>query len=238
MSSEPREARHSRALEPELITDPTLKAEAEAANGLRQYDYAVQSVYEALERKPFKLRPSLIFSFHREALQGISGYAGMQRPANVEIFGSKHEPVGAHLVQELVEDLCEYVNKHWDDASALHLAAYVMWRLNWIHPFADGNGRTSRILSFFVLSMKLGSVLPGTPTLPELVIQHRADYEDALDLADEAWKRGQVDVSAMERLIESLLAKQLAKVYEMAGGKLADTASAAVESNDQHHPAA
>lgn len=218
-----RSERHSRALEPELIADPVLKAQAEAANGLRQYDYAEQSVYQALERRPFKLRPSLIYGFHREALQGISAYAGLPRPASVEIQGSEHEPVGAHLVQELVEDLCEYVNDNWETASALHLAAYVMWRLNWIHPFADGNGRTSRVLSFFVLSTKLRTVLPGTPTLPELVIQHRHEYEDALDKADEASKEGRIDVSAMERLIESLLAKQLSRVYEMAGGKLAES---------------
>jgi hypothetical protein len=73
--------------------------------------------------------------------------------------------------------------------------------------------------TFFVLSTKIGSVLPGTPTLPELVIQHRTAYEDALDLADAAWKESRVDVSAMEQLIESLLAKQLAHVYEMAGGR-------------------
>jgi Fic family protein len=219
MPSEPRETRHSRALEPELITDPQRRAEAEAFNGLRQYDFAVNWVYQALDRQPFKLRPSLIYSFQREALQGISAYAGITRPASVEILGSKHAPPGAHLVQELVENLCDYVNDHWEGSSAVHLAGYVMWRLNWIHPFVDGNGRTSRVLSFFVLSIKLGVVLPGTPTLPELVIQHRADYEDALDLADEAWKAGRVDVSAMEQLIESLLAKQLARVFEMAGGK-------------------
>jgi Fic family protein len=219
MPSEPRETRQSQALEPDLISDPQLKAEAEAANGLRQYDFAIQSVYQALERKPFKLRPSLIYSFHREALRGISAFAGLTRPGRIEIRGSKHEPPGAHLVPELVEDLCEYANDRWDMATALHLAAYMMWRLNWIHPFVDGNGRTSRVLSFFVFSMKLGFVLPGTPTLPELVIQHRSDYEDALDLADDAWKEGRVEVSAMEELIESLLAKQLARVYEMASGK-------------------
>jgi Fic family protein len=223
MTNEPRETRHSHALEPELITDPQLKAEAEAANGLRQYDYAEKSVYQWLERKPFKLRPSLIMAFHREALQGISSYAGLTRPGGVEIIGSKHAPVGAHQVQELVEDLCEYVNDNWTSATAINLAAYVMWRLNWIHPFADGNGRTARVLAFFVLSMKLGFVLPGTPTFPELVIDHRVDYEDALDGADAAWKDGRIDVSAMERLIESLLAKQLARVYEHATGKPTDT---------------
>ena len=104
MTNGKREARESRAAEPELITDPQLKAEAEAANGLRRYR-AVKSVQEALERQPFKLRVSRILAFQREALQGISGFAGLTRPAGVEIRGSKHEPPGAHLVQELLEEL-------------------------------------------------------------------------------------------------------------------------------------
>jgi Fic family protein len=124
-------------------------------------------------------------------------------------------------VAEEVEGLCDYVNERWDTASAIHLAAYVMWRLNWIHPFADGNGRTSRILSFVVLFTRLGGILPGTPTLPDLIVDHRHLYEEALDAADDSWKSGRVDVTKMENLIQSLLATQLAHVYEMAGGKLA-----------------
>jgi Fic family protein len=95
-----------------------------------------------------------------------------------------------------------------------------MWRLNWIHPFADGNGRTSRILSFVVLSTRVGAVLPGTPTFPELIVDHRHLYDDALDAADDAWKVGTIHASKMESLLQSLLAKQLAKVYELAGGKI------------------
>lgn len=117
--------------------------------------------------------------------------------------------------------MCEYVNENWEkaDVSPVHLAAYVMWRLNWIHPFADGNGRTSRILSFFVLFTRLGAILPGTPTLPDLIIDHRKMYEEALDAADEAWRENRLDVSKMESLIEGLLAKQLARVYELAAGR-------------------
>jgi hypothetical protein len=110
MASGQRETRHSRALEPELITDPQRKAEAEAANGLRQYDFAVKSVHQALERQPFRLRPSLILSFQREALQDISAYAGVFRPASVQILGSKHEPPGAHLVAELEHDEVRFVH--------------------------------------------------------------------------------------------------------------------------------
>jgi Fic family protein len=218
LENEKRKERHSRALEPELISDPQKKAEAEALNGLRQYDFAVQLSLSAAERGNFKLRLSHVLSLHREALQGISSYAGNFRPGDVEIEGSRHNPVGAHLVPELVEDLCDYVNDHWGSASAVHLASYVMWRLNWIHPFADGNGRTSRILSFVVLSIKIEAVLPGTPTLPDLIVDHRTEYEDALDAADDACKAGKIDVSKMEELVSSLLAQQLTNVYQMAGG--------------------
>jgi len=220
MTSPEREQRHSRALEPELIKDPQKKAEAEALNGFRQYDFAVQAIQEAIDRKSFNLRISLILSLHRQALQGISSYAGNFRPAEVRIEGSRHSPPGAHLVPEFVEQMCDYVNDNWEKSSALHLASYVMWRLNWVHPFADGNGRTSRVLSFVVMSIRIGAVLPGTPTLPELIVDHRGDYEDALDAADDAWSEGRVDVSKMEALLDGLLAKQLTNVYSLAGGRI------------------
>ena len=104
MAETDREARHSRALEPELLSDPQSRAEAEALNRLRQYDLATQIVLEAAERQAFRLRVSTILSLHREALQGISSYAGNFRPGAVEIRGSRHEPVGAHLVAALVEE--------------------------------------------------------------------------------------------------------------------------------------
>src|SRR5262249_62240777 len=104
--------RDSRALEPELITDPHAKAEAETRNGFRQYDLGIRAIQTALDRGAFKLRPSLVLGLHREALTGISLFAGNFRPAGVQIQGSKHEPVGAHLVPELIEEMCDYVNEH------------------------------------------------------------------------------------------------------------------------------
>ncbi len=175
MSNGAGERRDSRALEPELITDPLERAEAEAANGLRQFDAGKVAAQEAIERqpfKPFKLRPSLILSLHREALSGISFFAGNYRPSAVEISQSKHLPPSAHLVPELVEQMCDYVNDNWTK-NAIHLSAYVMWRLNWIHPFADGNGRTARIVSYVVLTIRSGFILPGTPTIPDQIVTDR-----------------------------------------------------------------
>jgi Fic family protein len=216
------EQRHSRALEPDLIADPQLKAEAEAKNGLRQYDVGIRIIETAIERgaAEFKLRPSTILALHREALTGISSYAGLWRPAGVEIQGSKHSPPGAHLVPELIENMCDYVNEQWHDATAIHLAAYLMWRINWIHPFADGNGRTARMTSYIVMSIKIGRVLAGTPTIPEQIVDNRVPYFHALDEADEASTNGRIDVSKMEELLAALLANQLMSIYKLAGGQL------------------
>jgi hypothetical protein len=82
--------RESRALDLELITDPQLKAETEAANGLRQFDLGIQIVQEALNRGAFRLRPSLLLSLHREALAGLSGLAGAWRPSDIEITNAIH----------------------------------------------------------------------------------------------------------------------------------------------------
>jgi Fic family protein len=210
--------RHSIALEADLIDDDVRKAEAEARNGLRQFDLGIRLLEEALERGRFRLRVSLILSLHRAALEGIHAYAGNFRPGGVEIHGSTHAPVGAHLVPGLIEEMCDYVNDTWDRSTAIHLASYVMWRLNWIHPFADGNGRTSRILSYVVLCARLGFVLPGLPTIPEQIQVDRGPYFAALDAADAAFRGGVLDLSRMEALMDGLLANQLMSIYRAANG--------------------
>lgn len=212
--------RHSVAADASLIADPELRAQAEARNGLRQFDLGLRMIEEGIERgSAFKLRPSAILALHREALEGLSPYAGNWRPASVGIQGSAHEPVGAHLVPSMIEEMCEYVNDHWGAKTAIHLASYIMWKLNWIHPFSDGNGRTSRITSYVVLSVRAGYVLPGTHTIPDQIVVNRKPYFDALEAADTAWKGDALDLTAMEELLERLLAVQLAKILDAASGK-------------------
>jgi len=212
--------RKSKAASPELISDSDERARREVANGFRQFDAVLEMVEQhRAERRPFKLRLSAILTLHRFALEGISSFAGNFRPSTVEIGGSAHTPVGAHLVPGLVEEMCDYVNEHWETATPLHLAAYVMWRINWIHPFDDGNGRTSRAVSYLVLCMKLGDRLPGTRTIPDQIATNKTPYYRALEAADAALRtRNKVDVSALEGLLEEMLAAQLLTVVEKASG--------------------
>lgn len=91
------------------------------------------------------------------------------------------------------------MNDKWTVKSPIHLAAYVMWRLNWIHPFTDGNGRTSRALSYLVLCIRLKMLLPGRTTIPEQIEKDRTPYYKALEAADEAWAGDRIDLAAASR---------------------------------------
>ena len=166
MTGEERDRRDSRALEPELITDPQAKAAAEARNGFRQYDAAIGAIQTALERGRWLLR-RLILGLQREALAGISSYAGNYRPGGVAIEGSMHEPVGAHLVPELVEDMARLRHRSTGKrARRSHLASvFDPWRLNWIIRLLTEMARTSRIISYVVLSIRAERFLPGTPAI-------------------------------------------------------------------------
>jgi fido (protein-threonine AMPylation protein) len=211
--------RHSIADEPFVARTKAEIAEAEAHNGLAQFDLGLRTIEDAISKgADFRFRPSLILALHRQALEGLSSRAGNWRPADVRIENSQHQPVGAHLVPEMIEEMCDYLNAHASTKSPIHLAAYVMWRLNWIHPFTDGNGRTSRIFSYVVLCVCLRTVLGGTNTIPDQIVDNRMPYFEALEAADSAWSDGKLDVSKMEMLLAAMLAKQLVELHSRALG--------------------
>jgi Fic family protein len=147
---------------------------------------------------------------HKAALDGLHPLAGTFRNTSVKIGGSGHAPPEVAFVSEEVEHLCDYVNENWR-RSAIHLSSYVLWKLNWIHPFSDDNGRTARVASYVVLSIKLDSLLPGAPTIPEQIAADKRPYYDALERADKALIQGTIDVSTLEGLMEAMLANQLVR---------------------------
>ena len=63
---------------------------------------------------------------------------------------------------------------------------YALWRLNYIHPFVNGNGRTARAICFFVLCAKYKRLFKGPQSLPQLLRnqEYRQRYCDGLADAD------------------------------------------------------
>jgi Fic family protein len=206
--------RYSEAQEPVVLSDPIALAQREAFNVAQQILKLEEMIGYFLDPEhPFNLRPSHLLTLHRVALEGISPTAGVWRPSSVAIHGSKHAPPDAWEVPERVEELCDYVNDKWSEKSPLHLASYVMWRLNWIHPFTDGNGRTSRAVSYLVLCLRLKMLPPGQMTIPQQIEQEKTPYYKALESADEAYSAGKIDLTAMKALLGAMLAKQLHAIY-------------------------
>ena len=89
------------------------------------------------------------------------------------------------------------------------LAAYALWKMNWIHPFVEGNGRTARAACYYLICVRQGKLLPGKKILPERIRESRATYYDALEAADHAWDEGNLDVSVMAKYLGELLKGQL-----------------------------
>ena len=201
---------------PELTPDEI--AEREAQNVLRQHDRLSEIIAEAVREggARFRLRPSVLGELQAIAIDGLETAPGTYRTVPVEIEGSGHQPPDAGDIPRLVDDLCDYVNDNWASSTALHLGAYTMWRTNWIHLFVNGNGRTSRAISYLVFSVRLGYVVPGAPTIPDLIARDKQPYYGALEAADEADAQARVDVSEMERLLEQHLASQLLTVFDRA----------------------
>lgn len=211
------EQRHSEAEEPALVSDEEARAKLEAENAVRQFDVVLDLIDE-VERdgRSFRLKVSTIQSLHRFALEGLSRYAGNWRPGSVRIGMSKHVPPDAHLVAGLMEEMCDRINDRWNDTTAVTLCAYAMWRLNWIHPFDDGNGRTSRAVSYLILCAKMKTRLPGRLTIPEIISTNKGPYYGALEQIDESDIAGRVDLSPLEELLSNCLAKQLSEAWEAA----------------------
>ncbi len=177
----------------------------------------VEIINETLrDAQRFRLRPSAIQELNRISIRNIEAEAGRWRDVPIEIEGSNHQPPPPEDVPKHIDDLCEYVNDHWNDRSPFHLAAYVMWRLNWIHPFVDGNGRTTRAVSYYVLCARIGFHIPGVTTVPEMIAQNKDPYYKALEAADLAAKNGSLDVAEMEQLLSDLLAKQMVLALQRA----------------------
>jgi len=201
-----------------LFRDDREKRRLESRNGVIQARYVVYLVRENNgEASP--LTPEVLLEMQRLAINQTYRCAGHFRDGSVALSGAAHKPPEYTEVDTLVRDMCAYLETSWGEESAIHLASYVMWRHNWIHPFFGGNGRTSRAASYLVLCAKLGFELGGELTIPELVVRERERYRLALIEADQAWAAGHLDLTTMKALMEDLLAEQLLSIHNQATGK-------------------
>ncbi len=94
----------------------------------------------------------LICELHRLILKGIDERnVGKYRDVAVMISGAKHVPPPPYNVPLQMEQLIAFYSENKDTLHPIVLSAEVHERLVTIHPFIDGNGRTSRLLMNLIL---------------------------------------------------------------------------------------
>lgn len=187
---------------------PTYR-ELEVSNGNRQYDFLRSIVVASLAvGRPF-LSQHVLKALNFQAITCLHTNAGEYRPCPVKV--GTYVPPDHFRVAALMDDFVNLVNRGWEATDPVALATLVLWRLNHIHPFINGNGRTARAACYFVLCVKLGGWLPGKTILPELLRRNRDEYVKALQAVDASLSSEKgFDLTPLHDLVSRLLNEQLA----------------------------
>ncbi|MBD8490963.1 Fic family protein [Echinicola sp. CAU 1574] len=93
-----------------------------------------------------------LLDLHYLVLKGIDKEnAGKYRSVPVRISGNQHVPPQPYLIDKMMEDYFLHYQKQRNVLHPVLLAAELHERLVSIHPFVDGNGRTSRLIMNLIL---------------------------------------------------------------------------------------
>ncbi len=180
----------------------------------RQLNFAQSLVVTAVNLDRKFLSQTIIKAFNFHAIACLHVNAGEYRPWKVHVGkgDAQFTPPEHFRVNALMDDFVNSVNVIWNNADPVLLSAYVLWRLNHIHPFINGNGRTARACCYFVLCVKSKGLLPGKRILPELLKERNNEYVAALKFADKKYeerKDWHEILGPLIQLIQTLLIVQL-----------------------------
>jgi Fic family protein len=190
--------------------DPALFRFVTDRNLLAQYDLLERFVKVGLQNRVQGVSQEILRELNRTATQFLCETPGVFRECPIYITNSNHKPPEHAQVQGLMQGMLSYMFDNWERRSFLHLSAYALWTVNWVHPFVEGNGRTARAISYYVICMKNGVWFPGRNIIPQQIRADRTPYYAALRAADLAYSdRQEVDVSVLEGYLGDLLTKQL-----------------------------
>jgi Fic family protein/DNA-binding XRE family transcriptional regulator len=129
------------------ISGKSMREHLEAINHVE----AIAYIKQLMERN-FPLNERELLSVHNLILRGIIPEdAGRYRRVQVMIKGSSHMPPQPFIVAKEMEDYFIWYEENKSKMHPVVLAAEMHERLVTIHPFIDGNGRTSRLIMNLIL---------------------------------------------------------------------------------------
>jgi Fic family protein len=185
-----------------------LYARIQERNLLRQYDLLTNCVEIVLSKGIDAFDKYMLWSLNAAAVANIAQFGGRFR--RQPIYVGTHTPPHFDQVPELVDEFISVIHETWTiETHPTMLPAYALWRLNWIHPFIEGNGRTARAACYLLLCVRNGALLPGKKIVPERIRENRPPYYAALQAADGHWRAGHFNVEELANYLAGLLKDQL-----------------------------
>ena len=193
--------------------NPALFTRVQEQNLLRQYDLLSNCTEIGLEKGIEAFDKYTLWSLNHVAVSNIAQFGGRYRED--PIYVGKHFPPHFREVPNLMDRFFSMIHENWTIVDhPTYMAAYALWRMNWIHPFVEGNGRTAQAACYYLICHKHRSLLPGKKIVPERIRETRPGYYSALAAADRAWDNGQLNVSQLAEYLARLLKQQLVEAVQ------------------------
>ena len=175
--------------------EPRNRSEQEIA-GYREVLATIHESYEYINP-----RPNIILQLHRDLYSYSQGAAGgcYKDSDNViaETNAEGHQkarfvPVPAFQTSEAMEELCSRFLEAWEVDRIDKLVLIPMFILDFlcIHPFNDGNGRMSRLLTL-LLFYKAGYIVGKYVSMEMLIEKTKETYYEALQASSTGWHEGE-----------------------------------------------
>ena len=175
--------------------EPRNRSEQEIA-GYREVLSTIHEGYEYITP-----RPNIILQLHRDLYSYSQGGAGgsYKNSDNViaETDAEGHQktrfiPVPAFQTAEAMEELCARFLEAWEADRIDKLVLIPMFILDFlcIHPFNDGNGRMSRLLTL-LLFYKAGYIVGKYVSMEMLIEKTKETYYEALQASSTGWHEGE-----------------------------------------------
>lgn len=171
------------------------------------------------------ITPALLQSLH-EIMQKGAGDAGQWKRVNndiVEIRAGapplvRFQPVPAAESESAVEELCLSYRHALDQERVPPLLAIAALIFDFlcIHPFRDGNGRISRLLTLLALYQH-GYEVGRYISLERLIEDSRADYYDVLHRSSDGWHEGRHDLLPWVNYSLAILRRAYMELEERVG---------------------
>ncbi|MBU1111916.1 MAG: Fic family protein [archaeon] len=157
-----------------------------------------------IEKKPL-INEKLIVRTHDLLLEGIDLRKGY-RQQEIRVFKSSFETSPVRYIKTDIKILLRWYQKNKSKLHPLVLAAIFHHKLEKIHPFADGNGRTGRMLMNYLLIRN---------KYPPLIVQkkRRIDYLQVLSKADSGDLQGD-DPKLYNQLITFLTEEMITSYWD------------------------